>query len=354
MSIMKSKKYFLDIEPHEFKETVVKWGIPSYKSEQILKWAYQKQIKDFNECSDLSLDLRTKLLNEYQLRSLKLASKEISRADGTIRYNFSTEDSNKIIAVFLPERGRNTVCISSQIGCPAKCNFCATGKIDFVRNLSRGELLEQILQISNDAGVRISNVLFMGMGEPLLNYKNLVSALQAIVDPKYFGLSRRHVTISTIGIVPNIKKLFSEKTGVRLALSLHAPNDEIRKKLVNNRQVPYTVRDIVKTAAEYAVRKNTRLTIEYILIKNMNDSREACIALIECIKGLIPKKIDLRINLIPYNNIDTKLKFETPSKEACSKFRDYLNKEYLNKHNLMAIIRSPRGIDIKAGCGQLY
>jgi 23S rRNA (adenine2503-C2)-methyltransferase len=283
---------------------------------------------------------------KYSLYGLSLAKKTISKKDGSIRYDFKTSDDLAVSAVFLPRGDKNSICISTQSGCPVGCYFCATGRNAFGRNLTRGEIIEQILRVRQDTGKGIDGVLLMGMGEPLLNYDNVVAALHVITDTNHLGLGRRHITLSTVGIVPRIKELSELHTTVRLAISLHAPDDETRRKIIPSK-VPYTTKEILNAGLEYAKRTKSHLTIEYILINGINDTQEHASKLIELFEDCAADPAIMKINLIPFNPVE-KSSWKKPTQKAIELFESYLL-----RRGYTVIIREPKGLDIGAACGQL-
>ena len=321
-------------------------GIERYRSGQILRWMYRRKADGFDDFNDLPQKVRGALKGAFQFHTLKFSGAQRSALDGTIRYSFTAGDGASVQAVFLPQGGRNSVCISTQVGCPVGCYFCASGRVKFARNLTRGEMLEQIIQAANRSSKKISGVLLMGMGEPLLNYDNVSSALSAIVNEDELGIGRRHVTVSTAGFVPQINKLASSGAGARLAISLHAPDDATRKKLVPA-AVPYTVAEIVSAGLGYARATGSRLTIEYILAAGVNDTLQSAQELVKLLQGCMKKNEDVQINLIACNSVE-KSAFASPSKKSADIFRNLLS-----RHGLVAIVRQPRGKDIRAACGQL-
>jgi len=286
------------------------------------------------------------LKDKFVLRSFGVPFKEESALDATIRYAFNTSDCKSISSVFLPSGEKNTLCISSQVGCNIGCFFCASATKEKARNLSSGEILEQIITVENDTKQKISSVLFMGIGEPLLNFDNVVKASRMIVSPDGFGLSRQHVVISSVGIVPKIDELAKSGANTRLALSLHAADDETRGKLVPEK-IRYTVEDIFCAGIGYAKSTKTRLTIEYILAGKVNDNLEAAGKLAKLIKKHSEKLDDVLVNLIPLN-ANGRTRFSATEQDASKHFKDYLV-----TRNIKAIIRQPRGADINAACGQL-
>ena len=340
------KDCFLDLAHEQVEQLLSALDEKKFHAVQLLKWVYNEKVDVFSDCTDLSLQLREKLAGRFILRKLALKAKRTSKLDNTVRYTFATHDKLSFQTVLLPQKNRISICLSTQIGCNIKCSFCASGKHKFVRNLSSGEILEQIVFIQKDAGIKIDSVLFMGMGEPLLNYDNVVKAIKILVDTRYFSLSRRHIVISTIGFVPEINKLSKEKLGVRLALSLHAPDDDTRRKLISHR-VPYSVNEILQAGLEYSRINKSRLTIEYVLITGINDDIDSAKKLAFLIKRSIIRTDKIQINLIPCNPTETSIK-KIPDIVTVQMFKNYLMKE-----NLLTIIRQSRGIDIGAACGQL-
>ncbi|OGS19302.1 MAG: hypothetical protein A3J83_07210, partial [Elusimicrobia bacterium RIFOXYA2_FULL_40_6] len=270
---MTNKTFILDLVPGEQLERyIVREGVSKFRTKQILEWVYKKKSDSFSQFSNLPADFRKHLEENYCLRSFTLKDKKSSKIDATVRYSFNTPDGFEVITVFLPHENRNSICLSSQIGCPIKCSFCASGKVPFKRNLTRGEILEQILQVEKDSGAVVDSILFMGMGEPLLNYDNVVSAIKSMVDPEQFGYGRRNIVLSSAGFVPQIMKLSDEKVAVRLALSLHAPDDQVREKIITGK-IPYFVEDILQAGLEYGRKTKSKITIEYVLIDGVNNTQ---------------------------------------------------------------------------------
>jgi 23S rRNA (adenine2503-C2)-methyltransferase len=339
-------KYFLDLEPKQLKEMLESWKESPFRAVQLMEWVYKKGITAFGQCSSLSASLREKLAAKYSLYALTLVKKTASKKDGTVRYDFKTADDLAVSAVFLPRGNKNSVCISTQSGCSIGCCFCATGKGKFGRNLTRGEIVEQILRIRQDTGKDIDGVLLMGMGEPLLNYDNVVSALHVITDTNHLGIGRRHVTLSTVGIAPRIKDLGGLRTTVRLAISLHAPDDETRRKIIPAK-VPYTTKEILNAGLEYANRTKSHLTLEYILISGVNDTQEHARKLLELFEECNADLAIIKINLIPFNPVE-KSSLKKPTQKAIELFESYLLRRACT-----VIVREPKGLDIGAACGQL-
>lgn len=341
-----TKTYLLDLTPEEIEKLLVSWGHSAFRGRQVVKWLYEKRVDSFDSCTDMPKGLREELSKKAAARTLTLDTRELSCLDGTIRYQFLTHDGFRIPTVFLPSRDRNSVCISTQIGCPIGCTFCASGRVKFRRNLSAGEIVEQILQAEHETGRRITGVLFMGMGEPLMNYDNTVAALKAITGFRQLGIGRRHITVSTSGVVPNIRKLADETMGVRLALSLHAPDDATRHRFIPDK-LPYSVIDILQAGLYYSRKTNSRLTLEYNLVGEVNDSVKAAETFAKLINTAARLKDEVQVNLIPCNPTD-RSKFDPPVEEHINRF-----KNILLKHDILVNIREAKGADIGAACGQL-
>lgn len=340
------KKYLLDLTNAQMKDALKSIISQDYRLKQIIEWVYVKKASSFEEFTNLSKELREKLNENFSLRTLKILKKESSKIDGSIRYTFQTADKKSFYAVFLPAKGKNSVCISSQIGCPVMCAFCSSGKVKLARNLSRGEIIEQILQIENDTKEKVSGILFMGMGEPMLNFNNLTSVLKSLLAKNEFGIGKRHITVSSVGIVPAIKKLADENFGTRLALSLHAVDEKQRKKLIPN-NLGFSIEDILAAGKYYLKKTNSRLTIEYILVKKINDNTSDAHKLTRLLKNSGLFNPDVQINLIPYNPVDG-TGFETPSDESIQRFY-----KILKLNGFTVNIRQAKGADISAACGQL-
>ncbi|AKL97864.1 23S rRNA (adenine(2503)-C(2))-methyltransferase RlmN [Endomicrobium proavitum] len=340
------KKYLLDFTGAQFRAAANSIIKQDYRLKQIIEWVYVKKAASFEEFTNLPKDLREKLNETFFLRSLKIVKKEKSIIDGTVRYTFQTLDKKYFFAVFLPAKGKNSVCISSQIGCPVACAFCSSGKVKLARNLSRGEIIEQILQIENDAKEKVSGVLFMGMGEPMLNFNNLDLVLKSLLSNKEFGIGKRHITVSTVGIVPAIEKLADENFGVRLAISLHAVDEKQRKKLIPN-NLGFKIEEILSAGKYYLKKTNSRLTIEYILVKDINDNVADAHKLTRLMRKNDLINPDVQVNLIPFNPV-ADVNFKTPAQESIQKF-----KNILKVNGITTNVRQAKGADISAACGQL-
>ena len=344
---MKNKNTFiLDIEPEQLYKHLKPLVEQDYRINQIKDWIYIKKAKSFENFSNIPKEIKNKLEQFFKLRTFTNVIKEESVLDGTIRYTFKTYDSKYIYAVCLPAEGKKTVCISTQIGCPISCSFCLSGKTKFVRNLSRGEILEQILYIENDINEKISGVLFMGMGEPMLNYNNLISVIKTLISKKEMNIGKRHITVSSMGVIPAIKNLANEMFGVRFALSLHATQDKQRKKIIPN-NFDTKISDLLQVCKYYLRKTNSRVTIEYILLKNFNDTSEDAHRLARILRSANLTQPNVQINLIPYNQTNNR-DYKTPEQMAILNF-----KKILKLNSITVNIRQAKGLDIGAACGQL-
>ncbi|MDR2437358.1 MAG: 23S rRNA (adenine(2503)-C(2))-methyltransferase RlmN [Endomicrobium sp.] len=340
------KRYILDFTTAQFKTAVKSIIREEYRIDQIIEWIYTKKMLSFDDFTNISKELRAELNKRFMLRSLKIVKKNQSIIDATIRYTFQTVDKKYFFAVLLHEKGKTSVCISSQIGCPVSCVFCSSGKVKFARNLTKGEILEQILQIENDINGKVSGVLFMGMGEPSLNLNNITLALNSLLSNKEFGIGKRHITLSSVGNVPAVKKLAENNFGIRLAISLHAVDGKQRKKLIPN-NFGFNIEDILNASKYYLKKTNSRITIEYILIKNINDSTADAHKLARLLKHHELLSPNVQVNLIPFNPIEG-ISLQTPQEETIQKF-----KNILKVNRIIVNIRQAKGADIGAACGQL-
>ena len=330
------KDYNLDA----LKNELVKLGEKPYRAEQIFKWLYQDKVKSFDDMTNLSIDLREKLKTNYTICNFNIIKKQESN-DGTKKYLFDVLDGNAIETVLMSYHHGYSICVSSQIGCPMGCKFCASTGIAFVRNLTSGEIVEQILAVEQDTGVRISNVDFMGIGEPLNNYDNVVNAIRIINNPKGLNIGARHISVSTSGLVPAIYKLADENIQCTLSISLHATNNEKRSSMMPVNDV-YPIETSMKACKDYIAKTNRRISFEYALAKDNNDNLEDAKELVKLLHGML-----CHVNLIPINKIENG-KYTKSSIENVMKFRDYLN-----AHGITATIRRELGSDIDAACGQL-
>ena len=333
-------KNIKDYDLKELKEELTKIGEKPFRAEQIFKWLYQEKVKEFSEMTNLSLELRKKLEENYTICNYKILKKQES-TDGTIKYLFDVLDGNAIETVLMSYYHGYSICVSSQIGCKMGCKFCASTGINFVRDLTSGEIVEQILAVEQDTGFRISNVVFMGIGEPLNNYDNVINAIKIINNPKGLNIGARHISISTSGLVPRIYKLAEENIQCTLSISLHATNDEKRSSMmpINN---AFNIAELMEACKYYIEKTHRRISFEYALAKDNNDNLEDAKELVKLLKGML-----CHVNLIPINKIENG-QYTKSSNENIMKFRDYLN-----DHGIVATIRRELGSDIDAACGQL-
>jgi len=330
------KDYNLDSLKEEMKEL----GEKPFRAEQIFKWLYEEKVTSFDECLNLSLELREKLKQNYTICDFKILRKQES-SDGTKKYLFDVLDGNAIETVLMSYHHGYSVCVSTQIGCKMGCKFCASTGIKFIRNLTSGEIVEKIIKIEQDTGVRVSNVVFMGIGEPLDNYDNVIGAIRILNNPKGLAIGARHISVSTSGLVPMIYKLAEENIQCTLSISLHATTDEKRSSMmpVNKR---YNIEELLQACKDYIKTTNRRVSFEYALAKDNNDNLEDAKELVKLLKGM-----NCHVNLIPINKIENGA-YTKSSNESIMKFRDYLN-----DHGIVATIRRELGSDIDAACGQL-
>ena len=330
------KDYTLD----ELKEQLKEIGEKPFRAEQIYKWLYEARVSDFDEMTNLSLELREKLKQIYEIKEFKILKKQVA-SDGTRKYLFDVLDGNAIETVLMEYHHGFSICVSSQIGCKMGCKFCASTGIPFARNLSSGEIIEQIMAVERDANVRISNIVFMGIGEPLNNYDNVVKAIRIINHPKGLNIGARHISISTSGLVPRIYKLAEENIQCTLSISLHATTNEKRSEMmpINN---AFPIEELLQACKDYIEKTHRRISFEYALAKENNDNLEDAKRLVKLLKGML-----CHVNLIPINKIENGA-YTKSSNENIMKFRDYLN-----DHGIVATIRRELGSDIDAACGQL-
>ena len=330
------KDYNLD----SLKEEFVNMGEKPFRAEQVFKWLYEEKVKEFDEMTNLSLALREKLKENYTMCNFNILKKQES-SDGTKKYLFDILDGNAIETVLMSYHHGYSLCVSSQVGCKMGCKFCASTGIQFARNLTSGEIVEQILAVEQDNNIRISNIVFMGIGEPLDNYENVVNAIRIINNQKAINIGARHISISTSGLVPKIYKLAEENIQCTLSISLHATTNEKRSSMMPVNNI-YPIEELLKACKDYINKTNRRISFEYALAKDNNDNLEDAKRLVHLLKGMI-----CHVNLIPFNKIENGA-FTKSTNENIIKFRDYLN-----DHGIVATIRRELGSDIDAACGQL-
>ncbi|MBE5821289.1 MAG: 23S rRNA (adenine(2503)-C(2))-methyltransferase RlmN [Clostridiales bacterium] len=333
-------KNIKDLNLEELENELIELGEKKFRAKQIFKWVHNVGVRSFDEMTDLSIELRKKLSLNYDLCVFKILDKLVS-VDGTIKYLFELNDGNIIESVVMRYKHGNTICISTQVGCKMGCKFCASAKIGFVRDLTPGEIVEQVLCATVDTKERISNVVYMGIGEPLDNYDNVLRSIKLLNHPHGLNIGGRHVSLSTSGIVPKILKLADEELQATLAISLHAPEDKIRSSMmpVNDR---YNISQVIDACKKYIEKTNRRITFEYAMVDGVNDTKECAEKLIKLLKGML-----CHINLIPVNKIKDGI-YEKSDKKNIERFRDILM-----KNGLTVTIRRELGSDIEAACGQL-
>ena len=335
-------QFIKDLSMQELSEKIVSLGEKGYRGRQIFQWIYRKKAGSFDEMSDLPLDLRNKLKENFCIDGLKIIKTNESLIDGTTKYLFQLPDNQLIETVLIPHPNRNTVCVSTQVGCKFGCRFCASGIAGFKRNLTAGEIIDQLIQVEiNKKSNRINNVVFMGIGEPMDNYENVLKAIRIINSSDGMNIGSRKITISTCGIIPAIEKLADENMQVELSVSLHSADHRVRTNLmpVNKK---YPIAKLVNTLKNYQAKKNRQVTFEYLLIKNINDSDEQIKNLVQ-----LTKNLDCIVNLLCYNPVKD-INFSPPDKETVVNFQNKLRVA-----GVKVTLRSSKGADIEAGCGQL-
>ena len=322
--------------------------ISSYRAKQIFQWIFQKKVSSFSEMTNISKDLKALLATKYRIPRPKLKANQVSKEDSTRKFLFELEDGKAIETVLIPRNGRLTQCLSSQVGCAMACEFCNTGKMGLLRNLKTHEIMDQVLEpyrilgsMKDNFDSELTNVVFMGMGEPLHNLDRVVDAVDILMEDIGIGLSQKRITVSTSGLVKKIDE-FGRRSKVNLAISLNATTDELRSQImpINRR---YPISELLASCKRYPLDRKRKITFEYVLLGGMNDSLEDAKRLV----GLL-SNIPSKINLIPYNT-DSDNRFSRPNWETVKKFQHFL----LNK-NMNATIRISKGQDILAACGQLY
>ncbi len=322
-------------------------GQRPYRAKQIADWLYQKRVDSYEAMTDLPNELRAQLGAEFDFEKTEIV-RVLGSRDTTQKFLFRLRDGNLIESVLIPaspalygeQSDRRTICVSSQVGCAYGCKFCASGLDGWTRNLDAGEIVQQLIAVEQESGEKIDNVVFMGMGEPLANLKNLLRAIRIINAPWGLGIGARHITVSTSGLAPQIRELAAEPTQFRLALSLHGATDEVRSQIMPiNRK--YNLQTLLE-ACDYYVAKKRRMMFEYILIANVNDTDEQARELAKH-----AARLSAKINLIPYNTVDG-LEWSRPSRARQERFHSILR-----DHGIVATLRCEKGHDIAAACGQL-
>ena len=332
----------------ELTDFLQKRGAPSYRAKQITDWIYKKRVASFDAMTDLPNELRAQLTAEFDTPKIEVV-RVLGSKDTTQKFLFRLRDQNLIESVLIPASpalygqpsDRRTICVSSQVGCAYGCKFCASGLEGWTRNLDAAEMVQQPIAVEEESGEKIDNVVFMGMGEPLANLKNLLRAIRIINAPWGLGIGARHITVSTSGLAPQIRRLADEPLQIRLAISLHGATDEVRNQImpINRR---YNLETLLSACDYYIARKKQRLTFEYILIAGVNDTDDQAHLLAAQTRRFVAK-----VNLIPYNTVQG-LPWSRPSHNRQEKFLSILH-----RHAIPATLRREKGGDIDAACGQL-
>lgn len=345
-----SKPHLRNFGWDELANIIKSLGEPAFRAKQVFQWIHHKGITNWEEMTNIPKKLRTHLASNFRIEGLPVIQRQASRRDDTVKYLLGLPDGEKIETVLMsydPPAGkkRQTLCVSTQVGCPLNCSFCATGKSGFIRNLEVHEIIGQVLAVNRDlehtGGTPISNLVFMGMGEPLINYENLIKGINILHHPLGLNISMRRISISTSGVVPGIYRLADEGLPVVLAISLHAPNNELRNRLmpINRR---YPLEELLQACHYWVDKTKRRITFEYILLGGVNDSLQHAAELADLLKGLLAN-----VNLIPFNALSD-VDFQKPSRNRIIVFRRCLESRGIN-----AVVREEKGGDIEAACGQL-
>jgi 23S rRNA (adenine2503-C2)-methyltransferase len=321
---------------------LVNLGLEPYRARQIYQWVYRRGVVDFEAMTDLSLEHRQALAAHFSIATLPISRRDTS-ADGTEKFLLTLRDDRHVESVFIPDTPNQTFCVSTQVGCAMGCAFCLTATMGLVRNLTPGEIVGQVRVLADALGLRDTrfNIVLMGMGEPLHNYDHTMAALRILTDPHGLAVPAKRITLSTVGLVPAIERLATEPIMPNLAVSLHAPTDDLRVRLVPlNRK--YRIREIIDACRRFPLAKRDRITFEYVLLAGVNDSPDDAAGLAALLHGMQAK-----VNLIPLNPA-AGIAFERPSDEAIDRFG-----RILAERDIVVSVRKSRGRDIRAACGQL-
>ncbi len=339
--MINNKVNLLNLNLEELEEFIISLKEPKFRAKQIFNWIYKQKAISFDQMTNLSKQLKKLLIDNSYLGHLKIITSQES-ADGTVKYLLELVDGQRIESVFMPYTdGRNSICISTQVGCAMGCSFCATGLEGLSRNLSVAEIIGQILTIEQATGEEITNVVFMGMGEPLANYDNLLKSIEIINSSNALNIGMRRITVSTCGLVPEINRLAKEGLQLTLAISLHAANNQLRSQMmpINKR---YPLEELLASCSNYITETGRRISFEYSLVQGVNDSRKDAQGLAKLLSGVLA-----HVNLIPINPVKG-LKYAKPKRDVIDKF-----KSELIKAGIAVTVRVERGADIDAACGQL-
>ncbi|MBO8127685.1 MAG: 23S rRNA (adenine(2503)-C(2))-methyltransferase RlmN [Peptococcaceae bacterium] len=336
-----SKLALKDLDLAALEKQVVAWGQPRYRGRQLAEWIFKKGVTDFDDMTNLPADFRSQLQHEAEITRLVVLKKLVSDSGDTVKYLFGLADGGAVEGVLMKHNYGRTACVSTQVGCRMGCLFCASALGGWERNLTAGEIYDQVLTIQKDEGCRISHIVVMGTGEPLDNYEHTMRFIDNISAPYGLLISPRRITLSTCGLVPAIRRLAGERRGLTLAVSLHAPNDELRNRLVPvNRRYP--LGELIPACRDYAAATGRRVSLEYALLRGYNDRPELAHQLAELSSGWL-----CHVNLIPVNVVPER-GFYPPSRKRIQYF-----KNILMQHGIPVTIRKEMGADINAACGQL-
>jgi len=337
---MSEKVNLLDLSLEELQDLFAEMNSEKFRAKQVFQWLH-KGIEHVDDMTNISKQLRNQLLEKAEIKKIKIVKRFISQLDGTVKYLFELQDGNIIESVLMRYKHGLTVCISSQVGCRMGCKFCASTGVGYIRNLSAGEMLDQVLTIQKDAGERISNIVIMGIGEPLDNYDNLIRFLKLVNHPDGINIGLRHISVSTCGVVPKIIELSRENLPITLSISLHAANDKTRSEImpVNNK---YSIDKLIEACKIYTQATKRRITFEYALISEVNDKPEQAKELAKLLKGML-----CHVNLIPVNTVKG-TGYVKSKRERIDKF-----KSILEGYGIETTVRRELGSDINASCGQL-
>lgn len=326
-------------------KTLMEWGEPKFRIKQIKEWIWQKNIGSIEEMSNISKELRNKLHELFYIPKVSVDHSQFSE-DGTVKSRFRLHDNRYVEGVLIPTDTRTTACVSSQVGCSLSCKFCATGYMKRMRNLDWDEIVDEVTLLNEQSekhfGRKLSNIVFMGMGEPLLNYKNMMQAVERITAPEGLGMSPRRITVSTAGVAKMIRQLGDDGVRFKLALSLHAANDQKRNEIMPINE-SNDLKSLIEALNYFYQKTKSEITLEYILFSEFNDSLEDAADLVKVFRQ-IPADL---VNIIEYNPIEM-ADFKKPNEAVTDRFMDYLA-----KHRVNARLRRSRGKDIDAACGQL-
>jgi 23S rRNA (adenine2503-C2)-methyltransferase len=341
---MSSKKNIRTIPEEQLAAFVADAGEKPFRVKQINTWLWHHAVRSFDEMTNLSLALREKMKETYEIRAIQIRD-SFHSSDGTIKYSFALHDDHIIEGVLIPTHSRITACISSQVGCNLACKFCATGMIRYIRNLEFDEIFDQVAILNEESEEHfrkgLSNIVYMGMGEPLMNYHNVLKSAEYITHPDRLGMSPQRLTVSSVGIAPMIKQLGRDKVKFNFALSLHAPTDKKRGEIIPYNQ-RNSIADLTEAMTFFHEQTGTRPTIEYVMLKDFNDSLQDAQDLANFCKSF-----PVKVNLIQYNPVENS-PYEDSGMERINAF-----KEFLEKKNMIVNVRRSRGKDIDAACGQL-